>query len=119
MMLGWLPRPASARARAVPGDRAQVIVTDEPDPAVDALVARSAAALDSIAGWAEDKIDALITALAAQIAAETGWARRGPQSGTSPACRRARPRLAALRRRHVRQPHCTALYGPDFPAARL
>jgi len=69
MMLRWLPHPALARARIVPGDREQVIVTDEPDPAVDALVARSAAALDSIAGWAEDEIDALITALAAQIAA--------------------------------------------------
>ena len=69
MMLRWLPRPALPRARIVPGDREQVIVTDEPDPAVDALVARSAAALDSIAGWAEDQIDALIAALAAQIAA--------------------------------------------------
>ena len=69
MMLRWLPHPALARARIVPGDREQVIVTDEPDPAVDALVARSAAALGSIAGWAEDEIDALITALAAQIAA--------------------------------------------------
>ena len=69
MMLRWLPRPVLARARIVPGDREQVIVTDEPEPAVDALVARSAAALDSIAGWAEDQIDALIAALAAQIAA--------------------------------------------------
>ena len=69
MMRRWLSRPALARARIVPGDREQVIVTDEPDPAVDALVARSAAALDSIAGWPEDQIDALIAALAAQIAA--------------------------------------------------
>ena len=69
MMLRWLPRPAVAKARIVPGDRQQVIVTDEPDPAVDALVARSAAALDSIAGWAEGQIDAVIAALAAQIAA--------------------------------------------------
>jgi acetaldehyde dehydrogenase / alcohol dehydrogenase len=68
-MMGWLPRPALAKARIVPGDRAPVTVTDEPDPAVDTLVARSAAALDSIAGWAEDQIDALITVLAAQIAA--------------------------------------------------
>ena len=69
MMLRWLPRPALPKARIVPGGREQVIVTDEPDPAVDTLVARSAAALDSIAGWAEDQIDALIAALAAQIAA--------------------------------------------------
>ena len=69
MMLRWLPRPALPKARIVPGDREQVIVTDEPDPAVDALVARSAAALDSIAVWPEDQIDALIAALAAQIAA--------------------------------------------------
>jgi acetaldehyde dehydrogenase / alcohol dehydrogenase len=69
MMPRWLPRPALARARIVPGDGGQVIVADEPEPAVDALVERSAAALDSIAGWAEDQIDALIAALAAQIAA--------------------------------------------------
>ena len=65
----WLSRPVLARARILPGDREEVIVTDEPDPAVDALVARSAAALDSIAGWREEEIDALIAALAAQIAA--------------------------------------------------
>jgi len=69
VMPRWLPRPALAKARIVPGDRQQVIVTDEPDPAVDVLVARAATALDSIAGWPEDQIDALIAALAAQIAA--------------------------------------------------
>ena len=69
MMRRWLPRPALPKARIVPGDREQVIVTDEPEPAVDALVARSAAALDSIAAWSEEEIDALIAALAAQIAA--------------------------------------------------
>jgi acyl-CoA reductase-like NAD-dependent aldehyde dehydrogenase len=69
MMPRWLPRPAVPKARIVPGDREQVIDTDEPEPAVDALVTRSAAALDSIAGWPEDQIDALIAALAAQIAA--------------------------------------------------
>jgi acetaldehyde dehydrogenase / alcohol dehydrogenase len=68
MMLRWLSRRAAGNARVFPGDR-EVIVTDEPDPAVDALVARSAAALQSIAGWPEDEIDGLITALAAQIAA--------------------------------------------------
>ena len=69
MMRRWLSRPVLARARIVPGGREQVIVTDEPDPAVDALVARSTAALDSIAGWPEEEIDALIAALAAQITA--------------------------------------------------
>jgi acetaldehyde dehydrogenase / alcohol dehydrogenase len=69
MMLRWPPRPALAKARIVPGGREQVTVTDEPEPAVDALVARSAAALDSIAGWPEEEIDALIAALAARIAA--------------------------------------------------
>ena len=68
-MLRRMARTAANNACTVPGDREEVIVTDEPDPAVDALVARSAAALDSIAGWAEDDIDGLITALAAQIAA--------------------------------------------------
>ena len=68
-MLRWLSRHAVAKARALPGDREEVIVTDEPDPAVDALVARSAAAMESIAGWPEAEIDGLITALAAQIAA--------------------------------------------------
>jgi acyl-CoA reductase-like NAD-dependent aldehyde dehydrogenase len=69
MMPRWLPRPALARTRIAAGDGERVIVADEPDPTVDALVARSAAALGSIAGWAEDQIDALIGALAAQIAA--------------------------------------------------
>ena len=69
MMRRWLPRPVLAKARILPGDREQVVDTDEPELAVDALVARSAAALDSIAGWTEDQIDALIAALAAQIAA--------------------------------------------------
>jgi len=68
-MLRRMARTAANNACTVPGDREEVIVTDEPDPAVDALVARSAAALDSIAGWAEDDIDGLITGLAAQIAA--------------------------------------------------
>jgi acetaldehyde dehydrogenase / alcohol dehydrogenase len=69
MMLRWLSRDAVGKARALPGDREEVIVADEPDPAVDALVARSAAAMESIAGWPEAEIDGLITALAAQIAA--------------------------------------------------
>ena len=42
--------------------------TEEPDPAVDALVARSIAAQESIVGWPEGKIDGLITALATEIA---------------------------------------------------
>jgi hypothetical protein len=69
MMVRRMARTAANNACTVPGDREEVIVTYKPDPAVDTLVARSAAALDSIAGWAEDEIDGLITALAAQIAA--------------------------------------------------
>jgi acetaldehyde dehydrogenase / alcohol dehydrogenase len=69
MMLRWLSRHAVAKARVCSGEREEVIVTDEPDPAVDALVARSAVAMESIAGWREAEIDGLITALAAQIAA--------------------------------------------------
>jgi acetaldehyde dehydrogenase / alcohol dehydrogenase len=69
MMLRWLPRPVAAKEGILAGDGEQVIATDAPEPAVDALVTRSAGALDSIAGWAEDRIDALIGALAAQIAA--------------------------------------------------
>ena len=68
MMLRWLSRTAAEKARVFPGDREEVLVTDEPDPFVDALVARSVAAQDSIAGWHEDKVDGLITALATQIA---------------------------------------------------
>jgi acetaldehyde dehydrogenase / alcohol dehydrogenase len=69
VMLRWVSRHALGNNRVLPGDGEQVIGTGEPDPAVDALVARSAAALDSIAGWPEEEIDGLITALAAQIAA--------------------------------------------------
>ena len=39
-----------------------------PDPFADALVARSVAAQESLAGWDEGEIDGLIAALAAQIA---------------------------------------------------
>ena len=68
MMLRWLSRTAAEKARIFPGDREEAIVTGEPDPVVDALVARSVAAQESIAGWHEGKIDGLITALATQIA---------------------------------------------------
>ena len=68
MTLRWLSRTAAKKARIFPGDREEFIVTGGPDPAVDALVARSAAAQESIAGWHEGKIDGLITALATQIA---------------------------------------------------
>ena len=68
MMLRWLARSAAEKARAFSKDLEEFIFTDEPDPAVDALIARSAAARQSIADWPEDKVDALITALAAQIA---------------------------------------------------
>jgi acetaldehyde dehydrogenase / alcohol dehydrogenase len=68
MMPRWLSRHAVDKARIFPGDREEVIVTDEPDQAVDALVAQSAAALESIADWPEGRIDDLITALAEQIA---------------------------------------------------
>jgi acetaldehyde dehydrogenase/alcohol dehydrogenase len=69
MMPRRLPRPALAKVPIVPGDPAPVFVAGGPDPAVDAIVARSAAALDSIAGWPEGQIDGLIVALAVQIAA--------------------------------------------------
>ncbi len=86
MMPRWLSRPVLARTRIVPGDREQVIVTDEPDPAVDALVARSAAALDSIAAWSEEEIDALIAALAAQIAAHADELAAGTVAETRIGC---------------------------------
>ena len=67
-MLRWLSRTAAENARVFPEDCGEAFVAGEPDPAVDALVARSAAAQESIAGWDEGKIDGLITALATQIA---------------------------------------------------
>ena len=67
-MLRWLARSAAEKARVFSKDLEEFIFTDEPDPAMDALVARSAAAGESIAGWPEDKVDGLITALATQIA---------------------------------------------------
>ena len=68
MMLRWLSRNAAEKARAFSKDLEEFIFTDEPDPVVDALIARSVTAKESIAGWHEDKVDDLITALAAQIA---------------------------------------------------
>ncbi len=64
----WLSRIAAGKARVFPGDRAEALVTGEPDPFADALVARSVAAQESFAGWQESEIDGLIAALAAQIA---------------------------------------------------
>ena len=64
----WLSRIAAEKARVFPGDREEALVTGEPDPFADALVARSVAAQESIAGWHEGEIDGLIAALAAQIA---------------------------------------------------
>jgi acyl-CoA reductase-like NAD-dependent aldehyde dehydrogenase len=67
-MLRWLSRSAAGKARALSKNLEEFILAGEPDPAMDALVARSAAAQQSIAGWPENKIDELITALAGQIA---------------------------------------------------
>jgi acyl-CoA reductase-like NAD-dependent aldehyde dehydrogenase len=67
-MVRWLSRSAAGKARAFSKDLEEFSLLGEPDPALDALVARSAAAQRSIAGWPEDKIDALIGALAAGIA---------------------------------------------------
>jgi len=68
MMLRWLSRNAAEKARAFSKDLEEFIFTDEPDPVVDALIARSVAATEGIADWREDKVDDLITALATQIA---------------------------------------------------
>ena len=68
MMLRWLSRGAAGKARGFSKDLEEFILTGEPDPALDVVIARSVAAQRSIAGWPEDQVDALITALAAQIA---------------------------------------------------
>jgi acyl-CoA reductase-like NAD-dependent aldehyde dehydrogenase len=67
-VLRWLSRIAAGKARAFSKDLEEFILTGEPDPALDALVARSVAAQKSIAGWPEDKVDELIAALASEIA---------------------------------------------------
>jgi acetaldehyde dehydrogenase/alcohol dehydrogenase len=72
MMARWLSRIAAGKARAFPADREEPILAGEPGPALDALVARSAAAQHSILGWPEDRVDDLITALAAEIAGHAG-----------------------------------------------
>src|ERR1035438_9162996 len=68
MMLRWLSRSAAGKARGFSKDLEEFILAGEPDPALDALVARSVAAQQCIAGWPEDKVDHLITALATEIA---------------------------------------------------
>lgn len=68
MLLRWLSRNAAEKARVFSRELEEFIFTDEPDSAMDALVARSAAARESIVSWPEDQIDALIAVLAAQIA---------------------------------------------------
>lgn len=67
-MLRWLARSAAEKARVFSKELEEFIFTDEPDPALDALVARSAAATESIADWHEEEVDGLITALAGQVA---------------------------------------------------
>ena len=67
-VLRWLSRSAAGKARAFSKDLEEFILAGEPDPAMDTLVARSAAAQQSLVGWPEGEIDDLITALAAQIA---------------------------------------------------
>ncbi|MGO9221939.1 MAG: aldehyde dehydrogenase family protein [Streptosporangiaceae bacterium] len=68
MMLRWLSHSAAMKARVFSRDLEQFVLAGQPDLALDALVARSAAAQESIAGWPEDKIDDLITALAVELA---------------------------------------------------
>jgi acetaldehyde dehydrogenase/alcohol dehydrogenase len=68
MMLRWLARSTAEKARAFSKDLEEFIFTDEPDPVVDELIARSGAARQSIADWPEVRVDALITDLAAQLA---------------------------------------------------
>ena len=67
-MLRWLSRNAARKARAFSKNLEEFILTGEPDPALDALVARSVVAQESIGDWHEDKVDGLITALATEIA---------------------------------------------------
>ena len=67
-MMRWLSRSAAGKARAFSKNLEEFILTGEPDPALDALVARAAAAQRDIAGWPERKVDDLIIALATQIA---------------------------------------------------
>ena len=67
-MLRWLSRTAAGKAGAFSTDLEEFILAGEPDPALDAVVARSAAAQQGISGWPEDRVDDLIAALAAEIA---------------------------------------------------
>ena len=58
----------AGKARAFSKALEESVLAGGPDPALDALVARSIAAQQSITGWPEDKVDDLITALATEIA---------------------------------------------------
>ena len=88
-MLQWLSRVFSKDLR-------ELTCTEEPDPAVDALVARSVAAQESIVGWPEGKIDGLITALATEIAAtRMSLPRRPSPRQASAACPTRRTRTGS------------------------
>ena len=69
VMLRWLSRSAAGKARGFAKNLEEFILVGEPDSVMDALVARSAAAQQGIAGWAEGQVDELIAALAADAAA--------------------------------------------------
>ena len=54
-MVRWLSRTVAGKARAFSAGLGEFVLAGEPDPALDALVARSAAAQQSISGWPEEQ----------------------------------------------------------------
>jgi acyl-CoA reductase-like NAD-dependent aldehyde dehydrogenase len=67
-VLRALGRDAAAKARETRRHLEEYVFADETDPAVDAVVARAAAAQAELAGWPEARVEALLDAVARAVA---------------------------------------------------
>ena len=71
-VLWALGRDAAAKARETRRHLEEYVFADDIDPAVDAAVARAAAAQEALAGWPEARVEALLDAIAGAVAGQAG-----------------------------------------------
>jgi acyl-CoA reductase-like NAD-dependent aldehyde dehydrogenase len=71
-VLRALGRDAAAKARETRRHLEEYVFADDIDPAVDAAVARAAAAQAVLAGWPEARVEALLDAIAGAVAGQAG-----------------------------------------------
>jgi acyl-CoA reductase-like NAD-dependent aldehyde dehydrogenase len=71
-VLRALGRDAAVKARETRRHLEEYVFADDIDPAVDAAVARAAAAQEVLAGWPEARVEALLDAIAGAVAGQAG-----------------------------------------------